>query len=203
MRGSLPLLLPLYFGAALFGATAGAHPATPVAAVADVTIVATPVRARWERHARRPIRVFIAASRGTPGWNPELLESTWAGFRRWSTTGVPVRFARVASASDADVVVEWVDALPGTCIGKTWRQDVGAEISNARITLALHDHRGRVLTPEMQRGAALHEIGHLLGLDHTSDTANIMTPKVRVKELSDADRATARLLYALPPGRVK
>jgi len=30
-----------------------------------------------------------------------------------------------------------------------------------------------------------------------------MTPKVRVKELSDADRATARLLYTLPPGKVK
>jgi hypothetical protein len=30
-----------------------------------------------------------------------------------------------------------------------------------------------------------------------------MTPKVRVKELSEADRATARLLYQLPPGKVK
>jgi len=30
-----------------------------------------------------------------------------------------------------------------------------------------------------------------------------MTPKVRVKELSDADIATARLLYALPAGKVK
>src|SRR4051812_38627006 len=126
MRGSFPLLLPLYFGAALFGANAVAHPTTPVAAAADVTIVATPLRARWERHARRPIRVFLAAARGTRGWNPELLDTTWAGFRRWSTAGVPVRFARVASASDADVVVDWVDALPGTCIGKTRREDVGS-----------------------------------------------------------------------------
>jgi len=29
-----------------------------------------------------------------------------------------------------------------------------------------------------------------------------MAPKVRVRELSDADRATVRLLYALPAGPV-
>ena len=50
---------------------------------------------------------------------------------------------------------------------------------------------------------ALHEVGHLVGLDHTTDTSTIMTPKVRVKELQPSDRATARLIYALPPGRLK
>src|SRR4051812_40192101 len=108
MRGSFPLLLPLYFGAALFGANAVAHPATPAAAPADITIVAAPVRARWQRPTRRPIRVFLADARETRGWSPGLLETTWAGFRRWATPGVPVRFTRVSSASEADVVVEWV-----------------------------------------------------------------------------------------------
>src|SRR5512132_2059636 len=124
MRGSFPILLPFFFSAALVGANAAAHTVTPVAAAADVTVVARPVRARWERRPQRPIRVFIAAARTTRGWQPELIESAWAGFRRWSTPGVPVRFARVWSPTDADVVVEWVESLPGTCIGKTWREDI-------------------------------------------------------------------------------
>ena len=49
---------------------------------------------------------------------------------------------------------------------------------------------------------ALHEIGHLLGLDHTGDQANVMAPRVRVRDLSDADRATVRLLYSVPAGRI-
>ena len=49
---------------------------------------------------------------------------------------------------------------------------------------------------------ALHEIGHLLGLGHSGGHADIMAEWVTADSLSRSDRATARLLYALPPGRV-
>jgi predicted Zn-dependent protease len=195
MRRSFPLLVPIYLGAALVGVHGTAHPTTPVAAVADMTTVARPSRARWDRRVERPVRVFIAPGRSTAGWHPDLIDAVWDSFRRWSTQGVPVRFARVTSPSAADVVVEWVESLPGSCIGKTWRQDVDGEISTARITLALHDHRGRLLTADMQRGAALHEIGHLLGLEHVGHRDSIMYPQVWVTDISAGDRTALRDLY--------
>jgi predicted Zn-dependent protease len=60
-----------------------------------------------------------------------------------------------------------------------------------------------VLDEDAMRAMALHEIGHLLGLDHTYDVRSIMAPKVRVRALSSADKATVRLLYTLPPGAVR
>ena len=53
------------------------------------------------------------------------------------------------------------------------------------------------------RAIALHEVGHLLGLDHAESSDDIMSARVRVRELSETDRATVRLLYAVPAGRAK
>ncbi len=60
-----------------------------------------------------------------------------------------------------------------------------------------------MLTPDEFHAIALHEVGHLLGLDHTSDTLAVMAPRVRSLSLTPQDVATMRLIYELPPGTVK
>jgi hypothetical protein len=46
-------------------------------------------------------------------------------------------------------------------------------------------------------------VGHAIGLAHSDDRHDVMAPLVRVASLSPVDRATARLLYALPAGHLR
>ena len=160
--------------------------------------------ARWPDRRKRPLRVWIQPETPTSDFNVAFPDIARNAFEEWATTGIPLVFSFVHDSSKADVHVTWIDRFGEQISGKTlWAHDDDWWIVEANIVLAIHHRGGEPLDSSAVRAIALHEVGHLIGLDHTSDTANIMTPKVRVKELSDADRATARLLYALPPGKVK
>ena len=109
----------------------------------------------------------------------------------------------VADSSGADVHVTWIDRFNESISGKTlWTHDERWLILAANVVLAVHHRSGDPLDAAAMKAIALHEVGHLIGLDHTVDSTSIMAPRVRVKSLSAADRATAQLLYSLPPGRV-
>jgi hypothetical protein len=101
-------------------------------------------------------------------------------------------------------VIGWLDRFDTQITGRTlWSRDRNWWIVNGSIMLALHHTGGEALDEKAIHAIALHEVGHLLGLDHSADSMNIMTARVRVRELSDADRATMKLLYSLPPGSLK
>lgn len=160
--------------------------------------------ARWPERVATPIRVWVGSGQGISGWNDDFRTRVREAFDEWSALGIPVRFEFVPDSGDADVHVSWIDHFDTPISGKTlWARDHNWWIVNANITLALHHNGGEALDERAIRAIALHEVGHLLGLDHTADTTDIMTPRVRVRDLSDADRATMRLLYTLPPGSVK
>ncbi|MBX6332615.1 MAG: matrixin family metalloprotease [Gemmatimonadaceae bacterium] len=160
--------------------------------------------ARWTDRVDQPIRVWVGSGAGLPGWKDEFPEHVRAAFEEWSSLGIPVRFVFVPDSASADVHVSWIDHFDTPISGKTlWARDRNWWIVNGNITLALHHNGGEPLDDSAVKAIALHEVGHLLGLDHTADTANIMTARVRVRDLSEADRATMKLLYTLPPGSVK
>ncbi len=160
--------------------------------------------ARWPDRRTRPLRVWVQPDAPIADFGVTFPDIVRTAFDEWATTGIPLSFTFVNDSAKADVHVTWIDRFDEQISGKTlWAHDDDWWIVEANIVLAIHHRGGEPLDSSAVRAIALHEVGHLIGLDHTTDAANIMTPKVRVKELSDADRATARLLYALPPGRVK
>ncbi len=158
---------------------------------------------RWPERVDRPLTIWIADAARLPDWRPAYVARVADAFGEWARTGVPVRFRFVQDSSAAEVHIAWTDRFHEPISGLThWSRDDRWWITDANITLALHHNDGSPLDEDQIRAIALHEVGHLLGLDHSSDPANIMAARVRVRELSGADQATARLVYSLPPGHL-
>lgn len=159
--------------------------------------------ARW-RDRGAPLTVWIQSAPGIPEWSESYAEDVRDAFRKWDALRLPVRFAFIADSAHADVHVTFVDEFDEEVSGRTrWVRDEDWWITSADIALAVHHRGGPVLDNVAMKAMTLHEIGHLLGLDHTGDPKSIMASKVRVRSLSNADRATARLLYTLPAGGVR
>jgi predicted Zn-dependent protease len=160
--------------------------------------------ARWPDRRGKPLTIWIQWAFGVRDWS----ESYHAGVRNavveWDDVGLPVRFAFTNDSARADVHVSFIDHFEEPISGRTkWARDDDWWITDADIVLAVHHHSGPALDDDAMRAMALHELGHLLGLDHTEDPTSVMAAKVRVRALSAADLATSRLLYTLPPGGVR
>ena len=172
--------------------------------ITDVLVEHDSALARWPDRVEKPLRVWVDPAPALEGWNTEFEGQVRRAFEAWIETGIPMRFTFVADSSEADVDVTWVDRFDEPISGKTrWARDNRWWIVDGSITIALHHSSGSTLGPTAIHAIALHEVGHLLGLDHSRNPDNIMTPRVRVKALSDEDRATMRLLYTLSPGTVR
>jgi hypothetical protein len=160
--------------------------------------------ARWPNREDRPLTVWIQPWSPVADFTPALAARTRDAFIAWDALDLPVRFAFVSDSADAEVHVTWIDHFSEPISGRTrWSRDDDWVITDANIILAVHHHQGDLLDEESMRAMAMHEIGHLLGLDHTRDSSSIMAPKVRVRDLSSADRATVKLIYDLPAGPLK
>lgn len=158
---------------------------------------------RWEDRGAAPVHVWFAPTY-TANFQPAFLDAIRSAFRSWNSAGVPVRFDFDGDSTNAEVVFRWKPQFEIERTGQTdltW--DGQGRIQSAVVTLATFDPKGRALGVEDIRVVAEHEVGHVLGLDHSPDSTDLMFATAKVRALSDRDVRTVLLLYQLSPGSIR
>lgn len=160
---------------------------------------------RWNRATSDPVQVWIAPPpRALAGWRDGFSAAVWDAFSAWNAAGLPVWFAPASDSARADVRVMWTQHLEDTdaTARATWWVSHTSEIVSGLLLIGLTSTDSQPLDTNSLRGVALHEIGHLLGLPHTSCYRCVMFGFVQVNDLDPRDIETARRWYARPPGRL-
>ncbi len=160
---------------------------------------------RWpDERFGRPIHVAIARH-DAPGFTNQFAGAIPYAIAQWNGIQLPIRLDFTGGdTTGADVTIGWVAVLDSGRTGKadvTW--DQRQYIRRVAIALATHTPDGRELTTAEMTALAIHELGHAIGLAHSADPRDALYPMTRSEELSARDRATARLLYALPTGSLR
>jgi hypothetical protein len=158
---------------------------------------------RWDNRMSSPIRVWFAPTHAA-NFQPAFLDAIRAAFGQWTNASVPVRFDFNGDSTNVEVTVKWRIQFEIERTGQTdvtW--DENGNIKSATVTLATFDPKGRPMDADDIRVVATHEVGHLLGLDHSKDSTDIMFPTAKVRDLSDRDVRTVLLLYQLTPGSLR
>lgn len=128
-----------------------------------------------------------------------------AGIREWQGRPLPLTVTTSgATTGPADVEVRWVTSLDDDRVGlATVRWQVGprgAELAVMDFVLATRAPDGTALDPQRIRLTAAHEMGHVLGLPHSDDPADVMYRYNTATRLTYRDFRTLEVLYALPAG---
>ena len=123
----------------------------------------------------------------------------------WNEIGIPVRMLRAAKGDSATVRVVVMRRLPldrndpiaAYRAGVTHLTfDAAGAIVGAQILVAEQTPRGESYSSADQVATLLHELGHALGLPHSTNPYAVMSSRTVVSSITATDVSLARSVYA-------
>ena len=146
-------------------------------------------------HVPRPS--FESAADGA-----RLQQAAMSGLRAWNSQPYEI-LTDLSGERTAHFSVTWTRNLVGSQLGVArtrWSADTGLQVVSLELATRWPYDSNRVIDPQQVRLTAAHEMGHALGVPHSTSESDVMYPSNTATSLSAQDYRTMESLYRMPDG---